>query len=708
VGRARSALIVATDEYDDPGLSRLRAPAQDAEALAGVLRDARIGSFDVRTIRNEPAHVVSEAVEEFFDDRAQEDLLLLHFSCHGVKDEDGELYFATRNTKLRRLGATAVAAEFVNRRMNRSRSRRVVLLLDCCYAGAFERGMASRGGAAVDINERFGGRGRVVITASSALEYAFEGEQLAERAAPTPSVFTSALVQGLETGEADLDQDGMIALDELYEYVYDKVRNATPNQTPGKWTYGVQGELYIARRSHPVTTATALPPELEEALDHPLSGIRAGAVQELERLLRGRHEGRSLAARLALERLAGDDSRAVATAARAALAGEPPPTPRPAPAEPPPPARPQRHEPGDGPPPQRRLPGGRRGLALGLLGAGIAAVAVAVVALSGGSPSPKDRASLRAAIDPAKVALIMGKEDSTWNSSINSAAAALKSKHHLKIEQRTPNRDQKGSDRSRILDELTSQGYGLVIDAIGYDDAARMTAVATKRHPAVFYAPVEDYDADCDHVANLVCIQFELGDGAYIAGAAAALASSSRTVGFVGPTPDQRYLYEAYRRGASSIDSGVEVLPAGWVGGYDDEAKAKRLAQGQIDAGADVLYGLGGEITDWVVQAGIVAKTFVIGDTANVYRERADQPGRRYILTSIVHDVQKAASAAIDLYEAGSLKGGDPTRFGRFGVDGGVLDYAKDNTALDSGMRQQLDDVEFKIAHGDVESVPAG
>jgi hypothetical protein len=30
-----------------------------------------------------------------------------------VKDEDGELYFATSNTVLRRLGATAVAAAWV-------------------------------------------------------------------------------------------------------------------------------------------------------------------------------------------------------------------------------------------------------------------------------------------------------------------------------------------------------------------------------------------------------------------------------------------------------------------------------------------------------------------------------------------------------------------------------------------------------------------
>ena len=69
-----------------------------------MLHDPGIGGFEVRTLLNEPAHEVNLAVEEFFADRRPDDLLLVHFSCHGVKDEDGELYFAMANTLLRRLG----------------------------------------------------------------------------------------------------------------------------------------------------------------------------------------------------------------------------------------------------------------------------------------------------------------------------------------------------------------------------------------------------------------------------------------------------------------------------------------------------------------------------------------------------------------------------------------------------------------------------
>ena len=110
-----------------------------------------------------------------------------------------------------------------------------------------------------------------------------------------------------------------MGLDELYDYVYDRVRPTTPNQTPGKWAFGVQGDLVIARRARPITTPAPLPPELQQAVDHPLTAVRAGVVQELARLLQSPHQGLALAARLTLERLTEDDSRMVSAAAATAL-----------------------------------------------------------------------------------------------------------------------------------------------------------------------------------------------------------------------------------------------------------------------------------------------------------------------------------------------------------------------------------------------------
>jgi hypothetical protein len=241
-------LIVATKTYADEGLRELRSAAADAAALTQVLTDSQIGDFDVSTVLDRPAHEVAEAVEDFFADRKPEDLLLIHLSGHGIKNQDGELHFAMTNTKLDRLAATSVSAQFLNRLMSASRARSIVLFLDCCYAGAFGRGMVTRGSDTVDLKERFSGQGRAVITATGALEYAFEGGQLAD-GQPDPSVFTAAMVRGLATGEADRNRDGWVGLDELYEYVFDAVRDVNPHQTPSMWAFGVQGNLHLARRS---------------------------------------------------------------------------------------------------------------------------------------------------------------------------------------------------------------------------------------------------------------------------------------------------------------------------------------------------------------------------------------------------------------------------------------------------------------------------
>ncbi|MFE6509243.1 caspase domain-containing protein [Nocardioides sp. NPDC057767] len=334
----RSALVVANDTYHDQRLSRLRAPATDAEQLAGVLRNAEIGGFEVEVSLNEPEHVVRRKVSSFFDDRGLDDLLLLHLSCHGVKDEDGRLYFATPDTEIDHLDATSLPADYVNRQMTKSRSRRIVLLLDCCYSGAFARGMMNRGDERMDIMERFDGRGRIVLTASSAMEYSFEGDQLAGQG--KPSVFTSALVEGLATGEADRDRDGFVSVDELYDFAFDRVRTVTPSQTPGKWVFDVQGDFYIARSNRPPEPVDLLA-DLRGAISSPFTNVRLGAVEELTALLDDADPASAAAARATLDDMAEHDPQRVVrvSAERARRPAEASPSPPPAaPAEPQPPA----------------------------------------------------------------------------------------------------------------------------------------------------------------------------------------------------------------------------------------------------------------------------------------------------------------------------------------------------------------------------------
>jgi len=241
----RYALVVAESEYRDAKLRRLRAPAADAERLAAVLEDPDVGGFAVEVAMDETEPELRRRIARFFAGRKPDDLLLVHFSCHGVKDEGGELYLAASDTEVGDLlSATGISSSWLSEQIGRSRSKRVVVLLDCCFSGSFPFGMRARATGQVDMHEYLEGRGRAVITASSAMEYAYEGDELSGEG--HPSIFTEAVVQGLETGEADRDGDRWISVDDLYGYVYDRVKERTPWQNPNKLS-NLEGPLHIAR-----------------------------------------------------------------------------------------------------------------------------------------------------------------------------------------------------------------------------------------------------------------------------------------------------------------------------------------------------------------------------------------------------------------------------------------------------------------------------
>jgi hypothetical protein len=323
VNGQRKALIIANDTYEQEALQNLLAPAADAEALRRVLSDPQIGNFAVQVVRNEPSHAIARQIEDLFSESQPKDVLLMHYSGHGLKSESGELFFAASNTRPNRLRATAVSADFVRHCMRDSRSRSVVLLLDCCYGGAFAQGVRVRASGDVHVldsfpQEKSGGRGRAVITASNAMEYAFEGDQLGDDQHRRPSVFTSAMVEGLATGEADRDEDGWVSLDELYDYVFDKVREQNPHQTPSRQVE-LEGELYLARSRRRRIRPAPLPPDLQAALADSNMFSRLGAVSELRSRLASDNLPAAAGAYEALAEIARTDIKTVAHLAVAAL-----------------------------------------------------------------------------------------------------------------------------------------------------------------------------------------------------------------------------------------------------------------------------------------------------------------------------------------------------------------------------------------------------
>jgi len=333
----RLALIIGNSEHEDPTLAQLKKSDSDVNSLTEILKNADVGCFDnVTSLINEPSYVVRREIGRFFAQKRPDDLLLLYFSGHGVKDDHGSLYLAVKDTEHNLLHATAVSAASITHEMDNSKSKRQVLILDCCHSGAFAQGAKGVTQASVGTAAAFQGNGfgRVVLTATDSTQYAWEGDEIIGEAAN--SVFTHYLIQGLKTGEADADSDAEITLNELYDYVYDQVVQKTPRQTPGKWSYKEQGDIVIARNSHPAKPAD-LAPELQDAIQSDFLRVREGAVNELAKLLAGRHKGLALAAQQALELMAqDDDSRRISDLAREKLQAYhsgtlPPQTPAPAP-----------------------------------------------------------------------------------------------------------------------------------------------------------------------------------------------------------------------------------------------------------------------------------------------------------------------------------------------------------------------------------------
>jgi hypothetical protein len=314
----RHALIIANSHYDDERLAGLRGPVHDAEALTRVLGDPSIGGFMVEALLDGDERAIRRKISAFFAARARDDVCLLHFSCHGIKDEKSRLHFAACDTDMSMLDATGVPAVFVNDVIARTASRRVILILDCCYSGAFMAGATVRADDSVPVSNAFEtGSGLIVLTASSATEYAFEGGELASSTART-SAFTGAIVQGLESGLADFDGNGDITVEELFEYVRLRVRETTPGQAPGKWVFGMEGNVIIARSTRPLPLPLAIRDELAD--DRVV--VRMHGIEALAKLLTSPKEGLRTTALAELRRVADeDDSVRVRDLANEALGG---------------------------------------------------------------------------------------------------------------------------------------------------------------------------------------------------------------------------------------------------------------------------------------------------------------------------------------------------------------------------------------------------
>jgi len=266
VGRYR-ALLIGNSTYpaDEHNLQQLRGPIKDIVAVSRALIDTDTGLFadaDVTLLPETTSTRAIRALGKFFAGAGRDDVLLMYFSGHGKLDQTGRLHLCMQDTETSDLLATAVSNVRINEFAEASRARNIVLILDCCYAGAF------RGS---DLGEAVAGPGRYVLSSC-------RGTQLANDATVDngTSFFTQHLVDGLLTA-ADTDEDGYVSFSDIYAYVDRRLREAG-KQIPARRVDG-DGDLRLARRpSRTAVPATPAPMAPVDPIPDPAAGHDALAV----------------------------------------------------------------------------------------------------------------------------------------------------------------------------------------------------------------------------------------------------------------------------------------------------------------------------------------------------------------------------------------------------------------------------------------------
>ena len=196
----KKALIIGLNNY--PG-SPLSGCIKDATQMKTILEKNGDGSpnFDVKLITDEKKQItkvdIKKAIETLFSGNA--DVALLYFSGHGLIKSTGGCIVTPDYERY----DEGVSMDEILTLANESETKDKIIILDCCYSGAF-------GNPAITSNNCAQlAEGLTVLTASRNNESALEVNG--------SGVFTSLLLDGLRGGAADLR--GYITSGSLYAYV---------------------------------------------------------------------------------------------------------------------------------------------------------------------------------------------------------------------------------------------------------------------------------------------------------------------------------------------------------------------------------------------------------------------------------------------------------------------------------------------------------
>jgi len=289
----------------------------------------------------------------------------------------------------------------------------------------------------------------------------------------------------------------------------------------------------------------------------------------------------------------------------------------------------------------------------------IAAIATAVFCLSVTLVQAAD-------VKPAVIYDMGGKFDKSFNEGVWNGVKKFTEETGIEVmEFEVTNETQ----REQAMRRMVERGATIVL-GVGFAQADAIATVAAE-NPDVQFSIIDVFWLDAP---NLRQYAFKEHEGSYLVGVAAAHASQTGKVGFVGGMDISliRKFACGYVGGVKSVNSSATVYqnmtgttPAAW----NDPAKGAELTMSQIDRGADVIYQAAGGTGIGVIQAATDAGKLSIGVDSN---QNGIAPGS--VLTSMLKRVDVAAyetfmDAKNDTFSSGVLT---------LGVAEGGVDWALD------------------------------
>ena len=126
------------------------------------------------------------------------------------------------------------------------------------------------------------------------------------------------------------------------------------------------------------------------------------------------------------------------------------------------------------------------------------------------------------------------------------------------IQEVSPNED--GSNRAELLSNLAEQGFNPVI-AVGFAYDEVIGEVAPE-FPDTVFAQVDGSNADGAKGDNVTGLLFAEHEGSFLAGVAAALKSSTGTIGFVGGVDTEliQKFQAGYEAGAKAAKPDIQII----------------------------------------------------------------------------------------------------------------------------------------------------